>query len=132
MTCSQLIHGSRQPIRGCGAPLPNWRDDWSWLLGWVSHGECTSVYASTLDRTYDMSSSYDLTKLLHCVVSQPWENIEFVLKLVMTLTYGWNCELIIYSLWIRSLLMEVDSNRYLNRGTMLSHGIETVCLLGWS
>ena len=31
-----------------------------------------------------LSSSHDLTKLLHCVVSQPWENIDFVLKLAMT------------------------------------------------
>ena len=59
-----------------------------------------------------LSSSYDLTKLLHCVVSQPWENIELVLKLAMTLTYGWDCKLIIYFLWIGSLLMETDSNRY--------------------
>ena len=32
--------------------------------------------------------SHDLTKLFHCVVSQPWENIELMLKLAMTLTYG--------------------------------------------
>ena len=52
MTYSQPIHGSRQPIRGCSAPLPNWRDGWSWLLGWVSYDECTSIYECTLDRTY--------------------------------------------------------------------------------
>ena len=57
-----------------------------------------------------LSSSHDLTKLLHYVVSQPWENIEFVLKLAMTLIYGWDRKLIIYSLWIRSLLMEACSN----------------------
>ena len=34
-----------------------------------------------------LSSSHDLTKLFHCVVSQPWENIELVLKLGITLTY---------------------------------------------
>ena len=51
-----------------------------------------------------LSSSHDLTKLFHCVVSQPWENIEFVLKLAMTLTYGWDSMLIIYSLWIGSFV----------------------------
>ena len=40
----------------------------------VSHDECTSVYDYTLDRTYvsydlRLSSSYDLTKLLHCVIT---------------------------------------------------------------
>ena len=52
MTCSQPIHGSRQPIRGYSVLPPNWRDDWFWLLGEVSHGECTSVYGYTLDKTY--------------------------------------------------------------------------------
>ena len=56
--------------------------------------------------------SHDFIKLLHCVISQSWENIELVLKLAVTLTYGWDCKLVIYSLWIRSLLMEANSNRY--------------------
>ena len=30
-----------------------------------------------------LSSSHELTKLLHCVVFKPWENIELVLKLVL-------------------------------------------------
>ena len=59
-----------------------------------------------------LSSSHDLTKLLHCVISQPWENIEFMLKLAVALTYEWDHKLIIYSLWIGSLLMEIGSNRY--------------------
>ena len=41
----------------------------------VSHDICTSVYGYTLDKTvsYDLrlSSSRDITKLFHCVVSQP-------------------------------------------------------------
>ena len=52
----------------------------------------------TVSHDLRLSSSHDLTKLLHCVVSQPWENIELVLKLAMTLTYRWDCKLIIYSL----------------------------------
>ena len=59
-----------------------------------------------------LSSSHDLTKLLHYVVSQSWDNIEFMLKLLVTLTYGWDCKLIIYFLWIESLLIEASSNRY--------------------
>ena len=55
---------------------------------------------------------HDFIKLLYCIVSQPWENIEFVKKLAVALTYRWDRKLIIYSLWIRSLLMEVGSNRY--------------------
>ena len=50
--------------------------------------------------SYDLklSSSHDCTNLLHCVVFQPWENIELVLKLVVALTYEWDHKLIIYSL----------------------------------
>ena len=55
---------------------------------------------------------HDFTKLLRCIVSQPLENIEFVQKLLMALTYGWDPKVIIYSLWIELLLMEVGSNRY--------------------
>ena len=64
--------------------------------------------------SYDLrlSSRHDLIKLLHCVISQPWENIQFVLKLVVPLIYEWDRKLIIYSLWIGSLLMKADSNRY--------------------
>ena len=60
-----------------------------------------------------LSSSHDSTKLLHYIGSQHWENIKLVLKLVVVaLTYGGDRKLIIYSLWIRSLLIEVGSNRY--------------------
>ena len=80
----------------------------------VSAQVCTVTHWTwpTLIHDLRLSSSHDLTKLLHYVVSQPWDNIELVVKLAMTLTYGWDRKLIIYSLWIGSLLMEVDSNRY--------------------
>ena len=61
----------------------------------------------TVSHDLRLSSSHDLPKLLCCVVFQPWGNIEFVLKLVVALTYQWYHKLIIYSLWIRSLLMKV-------------------------
>ena len=51
----------------------------------------------TVSHDLRISSSHNLTKLLHCVPSQPWKNI-FVLKLEMTLTYRWDRKLIIYSL----------------------------------
>ena len=72
---------------------------WYWIRHTVSH-----------DLT--ISSSRDITKFLYYVISQPWENIELVLKLAMTLTYGWDHKMIIYSLWIRLLLMEAGRNRY--------------------
>ena len=56
--------------------------------------------------------SRDFTKLLYYVVSQPWETIELVPKFTMVLIYGWDPKMIMYSLWIRSLLMETNSNRY--------------------
>ena len=59
-----------------------------------------------------LSSSHDLTKLLHCVVSQPWENIVLVLKLAITLSYEWDHKLVIYFVCIRSPVMEAGSNRY--------------------
>ena len=59
-----------------------------------------------------LSNSHEFTKFFYCVISQPWENIEFVLKLAVALTYGWDHKLIIYSLWIGSLLMEASSNKY--------------------
>ena len=34
-----------------------------------------------------LSGSHDITKMLHHMVFQPWENIELVLKSVVTLTY---------------------------------------------
>ena len=59
-----------------------------------------------------LSDSYDFTKLLYYIISQPWENIELVQKLTMVLAYDWDPKAIIYSLWIGLLLMEVGSNRY--------------------
>ena len=66
----------------------------------------------TISHDLRLSSSHDLTKLLHCVVPQLWENIEFMLKLLVSLIYGWDCKLITYFLWIGSLLMKASNNRY--------------------
>ena len=86
-------------------------------------------WGPTVSHDLRLSSSHD--KLLHCVISQPWENIEFVLKLVVGPTgeiVSWSY--IAYELghyWWKSVAIGI-----LNKGTMISHGIETVCLLGWS
>ena len=138
MACSQSVYGSKQPMRGCSALPSSWRDDWSWLSGWVSHGEYTSVCMvthwtrPTISHDLRLSSSHDLTKMLYYIVSQPWENIELMLKLVMTLTYSeivsWSY--IPYELghcWWKPIVISI-----FNRNTMISHGIETVCLLRWS
>ena len=52
----------------------------------------------TVNHDLRLWSSHDLTKLLHCVVTQPWEKIELMLKLAMTFIDGWDRKLIIYSL----------------------------------
>ena len=56
----------------------------------VSAQVCMVAHWIRLVMSYDLrlSSSHDSTNLLHCIVSQPRENIEFVLKLVVTLIYG--------------------------------------------
>ena len=80
----------------------------------VSALVCVVAHWTRLMVSHDLrlSSSHDFTKLLYYVVSQRWENIELVLKLAVVLTHGWDLKLIIYSLWIGSLLMEAGSNRY--------------------
>ena len=56
---------------------------------------------------YDVrfSSIHDLNKLSYYIVSQPGENTKLVWKFAMTLTYEWDLEVVIYSLWIGLLLM---------------------------
>ena len=59
-----------------------------------------------------LSGSHNFIKLLHCIITQPWENIEIVSKLAVALTYGGDPIMIIYSIKIESLLMEASSNKY--------------------
>ena len=72
----------------------------------------THWIGSMVSHDLRLSSSLDLNKLPHCVISQSWENIKLVLKLAVVLTYKWDRKLIIYSLWIGPLLLETGSNRY--------------------
>ena len=55
ISSSQLIHGFGHSYKDCSTLPPNWRDDLSWSLGWVSYGECTRVYGYILDKTYGES-----------------------------------------------------------------------------
>ena len=56
----------------------------------VSALECMVAHWIGPVVSYDLrlSSSHDPTRLLHYIVSQSWENIELMLKLVVALTYG--------------------------------------------
>ena len=72
------------------------------------------------------------TKLLYCMDSQPWVNIEFVSKSIGGLTYGWEPKVVIYPYrfghyWWRLVVIGI-----LNGTTMISRGIETMCALRWS
>ena len=67
---------------------------------------------STVSHDIRISSKHDFTNLLYYIVSQPWENIKLVQKLAVALIYGWDRKLVIYSIWIESLLMKVGSNRH--------------------
>ena len=112
-----LFMDLRQSIWDCNALFSNWRDYLSWSLGWVFHGECTNVYGYILDSTYNdlwhwLSSSHNVTKLLCCMSSQPWESIELVLRSSIALTCEWDLKMVIYSLWIGSTLIKVGSNKY--------------------
>ena len=55
MIYSQPSYKLKQSIWGYSALPPNDIDDWFWLMGWGSHGKCTSVYNYTLNKTYDES-----------------------------------------------------------------------------
>ena len=84
----------------------------------------------TMNHDLRLSSSHDLTKLLHCVASQPWDNIEFVLKLLWPTSEIISWSYIPYGLghcWWKSIAIGI-----LNKGTMISLGIETMWSLGLS
>ena len=65
----------------------------------VSTLVCMVTYWTKLTMSHNigLSSSHNFTKLLHSIVSQPWEDNEFVPKFVVTLTYEWDFKVITYS-----------------------------------
>ena len=66
-----------------------------------------------------LSGSHDFTKLLYCLISQPWENIDFVPNLAMI--YEWDLKVIKYSIWIGSLGWKSIATCILNRSIMISY-----------
>ena len=117
MTCSQSVHGLSNPLEvivhylliGKMVGLDH-QDKFPMVSALVyTTTHCTGSIRSHYSR---LSISHDFTKLFYCVVSQPLENIELALKLVVALTYGWDRKLIIYFLWIGSLSIEVNSDMY--------------------
>ena len=76
MTCSQPVHGPRQPVGGCSTLPPNWRVVG---LGYRDGFPMVRVHVCMVtlwigpkvSHDLRLSSSHELTKLLHCVVSQP-------------------------------------------------------------
>ena len=49
---SQFVHEFGQSIKDYSALHPNWKDDFSWSLGWFSHGEHINMYVYISDKTY--------------------------------------------------------------------------------
>ena len=93
MTFSQSVVGLGNPLKvvlhhlliGGMAGLGYW-DGFSMVSALV----CIVTHWIGPMVSYDLtlSSIHDSTKLLHCVISQPLENIKLLLKLAMALTYG--------------------------------------------
>ena len=90
-----------------------------------------------LDRTYDES----WYKAINCHDSPSYYivwtfNLETILSLYQNqheaLTYGWDPKVVIYPYGLGHCWWRLVATRMLNKGTMISHGIETVCPLRWS
>ena len=90
----------------------------------------------TLDRTYDKS----WRKAINCHDSPSYDtswtlNLEKTLNLCQNqqkaLTYRWDLKVIIYPYGLSHYSWRLVVIGILNRDTMTSHEIETVCLLGW-
>ena len=52
-----------QSSRDRSVPPPNWMDDLSWSLGWVSHGKCTSACDAHCVGIKLLKARHDVTKL---------------------------------------------------------------------
>ena len=86
------------------------------------------------DLWWTMMQGYQLswfTKLLYCMDFQPWEDIKPVPKSIGSLTYGWDLKVVIYPYRLGYYYWRFMAVGILNRGIMISHGIETTYPLGW-
>ena len=91
----------------------------------------------TLDRTYGES----WRKAINCHDSPSYYttwtlNLEKILRLCQyqqeALTYRWDPKVVIYPYGLGHYWWRLVATCILNIGTMISHGIEIVCSLGWS
>ena len=91
----------------------------------------------TLYRTYGES----WRKVINCYDSQSYYtawtfNLERILSLSQnqheTLTYGWDHKVVIYPYGLDHYWWRLVAIGILNRGSMISHGIETVYPFEWS
>ena len=91
----------------------------------------------TLDMTYNKS----WRKTIDCYNSPRYHttwilNLKRVLSLYQNqheaFTYGWDPKVVIYPYGLVHYWWKLVAICILNRGTMISHGIETMCPLGWS
>ena len=136
MNCSQLVHRLGQSIWDCSALSQNLRNNLSSSLGWVSHNKCTNVYDYTLNKTYGKSlhkllGSYDFIKLLYCINSQSWYNIKLLFMSLITLIYGWDPKVVIYSYRLSHYWLRHIATNILKTNIIISHGFEIVCHLEW-
>ena len=91
----------------------------------------------TLDRTYGES----WCKAINChdspIYYTTWTlNLEGISSLCQNqqkvLTFGWDLKVVIYPYGLDHRWWRLMTTSILNMDTMISHGIETVCLLRWS
>ena len=64
--------------------------------------------------------------------SQPWKDLSLCQNQQEALTYGWEPKVVIYPYGLGHYWWRLVTTGILNIGTLISHGIETVCPLGWS
>ena len=133
----QSIYEFRQSSRGCSALFPNWRmtcfglwDEFfmvSALVWMVTHWiEPTLNYDIKLLGYHDSLGHYITWTLNLEKILSLWWNQDDVL------TYGRDPNVMIYPYRLSHYWWRMVAINILNRDTMISHGIETICPYEWS
>ena len=87
------------------------------------------------DLRWIITQDYQLlwfTKLVYYMDSQPWQDIKSMPKLTGGFDLWVDPKLVIYPYGLGYCWGRLVATGILTRGTMISHGIETLCLIGWS